>query len=557
MALFLTAVVLALAVIPLVYVFDAQFYKETRVGLSEERSLDAVKAVYASAQYLGYLANALILAALVTALSLVVGVVLALLVARTDLSHKSLWDTMITLPLYLSPFTGLMAWITLGSEKTGFINHFLRKILGVFIANPKPLVNIWSYGGVVFIMFLFFCPFVYLFTVGSLRSMNTSLEEAARMSGATAITGLRKITLPMCLPAILASGLLVFVLSVEMYTVPGIIGATVGFTTLPWKIFEDSTAIPVHRAHAAAGGCLLLFVTIAGVWLQNRLTHVSSRFVTVGGKGFQGRPIALGKYSWLAVGIIFLYVLLADILPFGALLIASFMRFSASMITPELFTTKHYVAFFTTQNMMAALWNTIFLAVLTGIICVLLGFVISLMDLRRPSPVTKSIAFLSILPVAVPGLVYGLGLLWTYLQTPLYGTIWILLLAHVAKMLPYGVIVSRSGLLQLHPELEESARMCGATPTRAIASITAPLIKPTLIAILFFVMLNSIKELSASILLYSSNSHILSVLTWHYMDNGDYQYAAAIGISQTAIMIGIVLITRMLFRARLEAAFGQ
>lgn len=557
MALFLTAVVLALAVIPLVYVFDAQFYKETRVGLSEERSLDAVKAVYASAEYLGYLANALILAALVTALSLVVGVVLALLVARTDLSHKSLWDTMITLPLYLSPFTGLMAWITLGSEKTGFINHFLRKILGVFIENPKPLVNIWSYGGVVFIMFLFFCPFVYLFTVGSLRSMNTSLEEAARMSGATAITGLRKITLPICLPAILASGLLVFVLSVEMYTVPGIIGATVGFTTLPWKIFEDSTAIPVHRAHAAAGGCLLLFVTIAGVWLQNRLTHVSSRFVTVGGKGFQGRPIALGRYSWLAVGIILLYVLLADILPFGALLIASFMRFSASMITPELFTTKHYVAFFTTQNMMAALWNTIFLAVLTGIICVLLGFVISLMDLRRPSPVTKSIAFLSILPVAVPGLVYGLGLLWTYLQTPLYGTIWILLLAHVAKMLPYGVIVSRSGLLQLHPELEESARMCGATPTRAIASITAPLIKPTLIAILFFVMLNSIKELSASILLYSSNSHILSVLTWHYMDNGDYQYAAAIGIIQTAIMIGIVLITRMLFRARLEAAFGQ
>ncbi len=557
MALFLTAVVLALAVIPLVYVFDAQFYKETRVGLSEERSLDAVKAVYASAEYLGYLANALILAALVTALSLLVGVVLALLVARTDLSHKSLWDTMITLPLYLSPFTGLMAWITLGSEKTGFINHILRKILGVFIENPKPLVNIWSYGGVVFIMFLFFCPFVYLFTVGSLRSMNTSLEEAARMSGATAITGLRKITLPMCLPAILASGLLVFVLSVEMYTVPGIIGATVGFTTLPWKIFEDSTAIPVHRAHAAAGGCLLLFVTIAGVWLQNRLTQVSSRFVTVGGKGFQGRPIALGKYSWLAVGIILLYVLLADILPFGALLIASFMRFSASMITPDLFTTKHYVAFFTTQNMMAALWNTIFLAVLTGIICVLLGFVISLMDLRRPSLVTKSIAFLSILPVAVPGLVYGLGLLWTYLQTPLYGTIWILLLAHVAKMLPYGVIVSRSGLLQLHPELEESARMCGATPTRAIASIAAPLVKPTLIAILFFVMLNSIKELSASILLYSSNSHILSVLTWHYMDNGDYQYAAAIGIIQTAIMIGIVLITRMLFRARLEAAFGQ
>src|SRR5262249_20510307 len=139
----------------------------------------------------------------------------------------------------------------------------------------------------------------------------------------------------------------------------------------------------------------------------------------------------------------------------------------------------------------------------------------------------------------------------------LYGTIWVLLFAYVAKFLPYGVVVGRTGLLQIHRELEESARMCGAGPTRAMVRITMPLVKPTLMAILFFVMLMSIKELSASVLLYSQDSQVLSVLTWHYMDSGDYQFAAAIGVVQTAIMVGLVVVTRAVFRVRLDSAFSR
>ena len=146
---------------------------------------------------------------------------------------------------------------------------------------------------------------------------------------------------------------------------------------------------------------------------------------------------------------------------------------------------------------------------------------------------------------------------WTWLQTPLYGTVWILLIAYVAKFLPYGVVVSRTGLLQMHPELEESARVHGAGPFRTMAAITMPILKPTLMAILFFVMLMSIKELSASVLLYTQDSQVLSVLTWHYMDAGDYQFAAAIGIVQTLIMIGLVVIVRALFGVRLESAFSR
>jgi iron(III) transport system permease protein len=207
--------------------------------------------------------------------------------------------------------------------------------------------------------------------------------------------------------------------------------------------------------------------------------------------------------------------------------------------------------------MRVALFNTIFLALLTGLICMAIGFLISHLALRKPTMLNKTLAFLAVLPVAVPGLVYGLGLVWTFLRTPLYGSIWVLLFAYVAKFLPYGVIVSRTGLLQIHPELSESARMCGASAFRALISITAPLVKATLAAVLFFVMLNAIKELSASVLLYSQDSEVLSVLTWHYMDAGDYQFAAAIGFVQTVIMLAVVYAAQAIFRVRLDRAFGE
>ncbi len=555
-ALLALAVVL-IVLVPLLYTVDAAFYAETRTGLSTTRSLKAVLAVYTSAEYLSLLFNAVVLALLVTAISLVVGVAMALLVGRTDLPFKPVLDIFIILPLFLSPFTGLIAWIALGSEKTGFINGMIKAVLGLVMENPPALIDVWTYAGIVWVMFLFFCPFVYLFTLGSLRSMDASLEEAARTSGASVLQTVLRVTLPMSLPAIFASGLLVFILAAEMYTIPGIIGGTFGYVTLPWRIYQDSTVFPVRQAHAAASGTILLWVTIGGVWLQRRMTRVSERYVSITGKGFRGRPLALGRAKWPALAFIGVYVLSADLLPFGALIVSSLMKFSAPALTAEVFTLKHYAELFTLQNMLDALRNTALLAVLSGVLCVSIGLVISYAEVRRPSRWTKLLAFVAVLPVAVPGLVYGIGLLWTYIQTPLYGTIWILLLAYVAKFLPYGVLVSRTGVLQIHPDLEQSARMSGASARQALTHVTMPLMRSTLIAVLFFVMIMSIKELSASILLYAQKSQVLSVLTWHYMDSGNYQFAAAVGVVQSALMILLVVFTRVVFRVRLESAIGK
>jgi iron(III) transport system permease protein len=169
----------------------------------------------------------------------------------------------------------------------------------------------------------------------------------------------------------------------------------------------------------------------------------------------------------------------------------------------------------------------------------------------------KAVAVLGTLPIAVPGLVYGIGLLWIYLRTPLYGTIWVLLLAYVAKFLPYGIMISRTGLLQLHKDLEEGARMVGASRVKIMQKVTFPLLKPVMIGLVIFVMLMSIKELSASILLYTQRSQVLSVLTWHYMENGDYQLAAAIGMLQSVIMLLLVILARAVFSVRLDRAVGK
>lgn len=546
--------VFIVAIAPLLYTIDAAFYKETRTGLSSERSLHAVFNVYMGAEYLGYLGLTIFLALLVTLLSVAIGVSMALLVGRTDLPAKRLVDLLVITPLFLSPFTGLIAWIMLGSEKTGFINGLLAATGSAIGLDIGPAINIWSFGGVVWIMVIFFCPFAYLFTVGNLRSMDSSLEEAARMNGATPLQTLWNITLPLVLPAIVASGLLIFILAAEMYTIPGIIGSNAGFTTLPWKIYEDSTVFPVHRAHAAASGTLLLWVTIFGIWLQRRITRRAERFVTITGKGFRGTPLPLGRLKWVAIAWIAIYVMSAVVMPFGALVLSSMMKYTAPAITADLFTLQHYVEIINLPSMHQALWNTAWLAVLCGVICVVIGFLISFMEVRQPSFATRSLAAMGVLPVAVPGLVYGIGLLWLYLKTPLYGTPWVLLLAYIAKFLPYGVIVSRSAILQIHPELAESARMTGASNLQSIQKIVMPLLKPTLIAILFFVMLMSIKELSASVLLYSQRSQVLSVLTWHYMDAGNYQFAAAVGAIQSLMMMALVLVTRAIFRVQIEKA---
>jgi iron(III) transport system permease protein len=555
--LLISACVVAIVLVPLVVSLDSAFHVETRFGLSDQHSLASIIDVYTGSDYLEALGQTLMLSAAVTVLCLAAGVASAILMARTDLPCKGLLELLIIMPLFASPFTGLMAWISLGSAKTGFLNIAMATALHWAGIDHPPVINVWSYGGAVWVMFLFFMPFVYLFTVGSMRSMDNSLEEAARSNGASPLQSIMKVTIPLALPSILVAGLAVFVLTAETYTIPGIVGTNAGFTVLSWQIFQDAAGPTLQQAHAAAAATMLLIVAIAGIVAQRYITRLSSRFVTVSGKGFRGAPMRLGRWKWAALLFIGAYILAASLLPFAALLISSLLRYSTSTITLDMFTLVNYKQFLNGDSMGIAMLNTVGLAVGAGVLCVIGGLVISFMDVRRPSFATKLVAIVSAIPVAVPGIVYGMGILWVFLRTPLYGSIWVLLLAYVAKFIPFGVVMSRGGLQQLHPDLENSARMSGATSLQTLRMVTLPLMRLTLVSTLFCVVLLCIKELSASVLLYTTNSNVLSVLTWQYMDSGNYQYAAAVGVVQTLVVVGLVLITRSLFGIKLERTMGR
>jgi iron(III) transport system permease protein len=549
--------VVVLAIVPLAISLDTAFHAETRFGLSPLHSLAPFLYVYTSWDYWGALGQTVLLSGEVMVLSVVAGVAAAVLVARTNLPQKTLLDVLICMPLFISPFTGLIAWVALGSAKTGFINTGLQAVFGhLGIALPS-IVNIWTFQGAAWVMFLSFMPFVYLFTVGSLRSMDGALEESARSVGAGPLQALLSVTIPLCMPSILVSSLIVFVLTAETYTIPGEIGTNAGFTVLSWQIFLDAAGTNVHQARAAAASTMLALVALAALLLQRWITRKSARYVTVTGKGFNGRLMTLGGWRWAAILFIAAYILCATLLPFAALLLSSFLRNSTAVLALNLFTLDHYRHFFNDRETLGSLVNTAFLAVAAAGLCVLAGFVISFADVRRGGVLPKCIAVLSALPVAVPGLVYGIGILWVSLKTPFYGTIWVLLCAYIAKFVPFGVVMSRGGLQQIHPDLEGSARMSGATPAQAVWHVTLPLMRLTLISAAFCVMLLCIKELSASVILYTARSEVLSVMTWHYMDSGNYQFAAAIGVIQTVMMVAIVFAMRAAFSIRLEQTMGR
>jgi iron(III) transport system permease protein len=549
--------VLALAVLPLVVSLDSAFHEETRFGLSPSYSLGPFLDVYTSANYWGPLGETILLSANVTVLSVIVGVAIAVLIARTDLPGKTVLDLLVIMPMFLSPFTGLISWVALGSAKTGFINTGLQALFSHVGITLPSVIDIWTFNGSAWVMFLFFMPFVYLFSVGNLRSMDGALEESARSVGAGPLRTLLRVTIPLCMPAVLVSALVVFVLTAETYTIPGEIGTNAGFTVLSWQIFLDTTGAELRQAHAAAAATMLVLVALAALLVQRWMTRQSARYVTVTGKGFSGRRLRLGRWRWAALAFIGAYILFATVLPFAALLVSSFLKNSTGVITADMLTLEHYQQFFNDRETRAALLNTSFLALLSGALCVLAGFVISFADVRRPGLVTKSVAVASALPVAVPGLVYGIGILWVSLKTPFYGTVWILLCAYIAKFVPFGVVMSRGGLQQIHPDLENSARTSGATSLQAVRFVTLPLMRMTLVSAAFCVMLLCIKELSASAILATERSEVLSVLTWNYMDSGNYQIAAVVGVIQTLMMVAIVFGMRALFGVKLERTMGR
>jgi iron(III) transport system permease protein len=489
-----------------------------------------------------------------TILAVVIGLAFSWIVVRTNTPFKGFIAGASMIPLFVPPLVAGVAWSILGSPKTGLLNTALKWI-GIDFR-----FDFYSMSGLILVFGFYYAPYVYMFTASALRNMDPSLEEASEVSGASAFTTLFTVTFPLIAPAILAGSLLSFVVMLGIYGIPAALGAPANISVLTTYIFKLTAWSPPLYNTAAAVAILLMMVTAVFVWAQQRVLSGRS-FATVAGKAFRPRSLNLGPWRWFTFSLALAYLFIVVVLPTIALVIAAFRRFLFFKDFDAVFDMKayswvHFNSIFDNPLTMTSIWNTMKVGVITAVVGGILAFAIGYTINRTQVPGRKIIDLLSTIPVAIPGLVVGVAYLWAWIGLPggLYGTIWILALAFVARFIPDTVKALSTSFMQIHRELEEAAWICGRGLLSTIGTIMMPLARPGIVASMTLLFVLSVRELGSSLFLYTSDTTVMAVLLLDYYEGGNVGKTAAFSLVQTVILAVLLGITTWLSRGAAESS---
>jgi iron(III) transport system permease protein len=482
--------------------------------------------------------NTLLVSSGCTVLATALGVSLAWVNARTNCPLRDYLEPFNLIPFFLSPFVGAIAWYNLASPQTGMLNVLARDWFGIdgYILNVS---NLW---GVIWVTGIFFAPLVYLFVVGSLRRMDPSLEDSARTTGAGLFRTTMTVTLPLVMPGILSGAIIVFVTSAGEFGVPFKLSAPYGWQTLTTQIFSKAVGDDANHYLGAAMSMALGIITVFLIWIQQRYIAPRS-FTTVTGKGFRPNVLDLGNWRWVALAYNILYIMVSVILPIFCLFMVSLHPVWQGAIDWGGLTFINYerTLFFWQDNSIAAatngVINSFYLAFGGASIAMALALVVSYMIHRTKGYGSRLLDFLCVVPIGFPGIVLAMGVLVTYIQTPIYATLWILLLGYITRFFPYGQRNISSIMLAISEELDQSSRMAGASWFQTMWRITIPLLKPGIFAgwILLFVIF--LRELSISIILYTTGTETLSVGVYYLSNFEGEPLTAALAMAQTIILL--------------------
>lgn len=522
---------------PLVYLLIGSFSSEVLGHPEAYPTLDNWITVYTSPAYITAFLNTIALSAVTSASSLFVGGAMAWIVARTNAPGKDTLALLIVIPLMLSNTITTLSWIALAAPNAGFINAAARALFGV-----NTIFNIYSFGGIVLVLVTHYASFAFVAMYAALRSIDGSLEEASYMAGAGVFQTGWRMTLPLVWPTIISSALIIFVLAAENFSVPTLLGAPFNFQTLPARIFYDMTVEPSKPTLAAAAGTMLLWIALIGTFWQRRTIARSKNYVTITGKGSRPRITELTKTGKIVCsGGLILFVLIAVVIPYCALLLGSFLSFLTPRLTMKLFTLDNYARLFTADTFIATR-NSLIYSVFGGLFMTLFYVLLAYCIKRSYGVSGRLMEYAVIIPTAIPGLVLGLGILWTFvgLPLPIYGTAAILIIAYLSRNIGYGVRQSRVALVQVSDELTEAAQMSGATAMRAFRDVTIPILQPALLALWAMLFMNVFTELGLTILLYNYKTVTLPIALWNDMASGHQTRAFAIAVLQAVIIFVII-----------------
>jgi iron(III) transport system permease protein len=500
--------------------------------------------------YRGPIANSFVYATAVAILSVAIGAPLAWLVARTDLPGKEVIRTL-TIAAFVTPsFLGATAWVILAGPNAGLINVLYRGLTGA----EAPLVNIFSMSGLIFVTSLYTFPVVFILTGAALTATPPDLEEAARIAGASRWHVVRDVTLPLAAPAILGGFILAFLETVVLFGAPAMLALPARFhvmTTQLWAFFHYPPKVEVAAAYA-----MPLLVAAAGLlWVQRRVLGRRT-FTTVGGRAAPPRPIALGPWRGVALAAVVAVLTCAILLPYLALLRAALAKAWGLGWSLENLTLRNFrFVMFEYDPTRSAIVNTLVLGVVTATLAALLMAGIAYIAHRRLLRGARVLAFLATAPLAVPGIVLSIGLFRAYSQPPilLYGTIWIIFVAYLTKYLPVAYTACHAALATVHPDLEDAARILGANRLTAVKDVTVPLFGAGLISAWLLVFLPSLRELSSSILLFTSRSRVVSVVIYSLYEEGLWEAVSSLGV----LLLGITLLVVALSQRFLGKRFLQ
>ena len=474
-------------------------------------------------------------ACLTTFFSMILGTLLALIIHRTDFRWPNAMTGLLGLSFYFPSFILGMAWIVIGSPG-GLINDLVRELF-----DAEANIDIYSVAGIVLVMVLHQVPFVYLTMRGPVLGMDPSYEEAARTSGASAFTMLRRVTLPMLSYALASSTLLCLVMSLEQFGIPVLLGIPGRVTVLATQIYLLCRFPPTAYGLAAAIGLTLAAITALAILLQRRLARGGQAVATTGKAG-RITPIRLGAWRWPANIFCGVYIAMGLILPTIILLYTSLIKFFTGNPLTAAYTFRNYISIWESEGTQLATLNTLLVSGGGALVGVMLGAACSYFTVRLKPTGHRVLDMLVMLPFGVPGVVLGLGLLWAYayLPLPLYGTMTLIVRADVTRFLPYAPETAGARFGQLDRSLEEAAWTAGASRQTGVWRIVLPLSLPSLQSGYFLLFMAFFREISATILIFTASTSVLSVSIWSYFEQADWGMASALSILAMVLMLGIM-----------------
>jgi iron(III) transport system permease protein len=456
---------------------------------------------------------------------------------------------LIIIPFFIPGILEAIGWIMLLSPKTGTLNVWLRDLLGL---KQSPF-NIYSLGGIIWVMSLGSVSFLFLFFVTALRSMDASLEEAAALAGAGPLRTAVTITFPMIAPVILGASMFSFIRTMDAFEVPVLLGLPAGVFVFGNRIYAAiEYDFPVNYGLATALGASLLALMMGLLLIQNKLLH-GKEFFVITGKGYKPHVVSLGPFKYVTLAICLAYFVLATGLPLSQVIIGSFLRVFG-IIQWDMVTLENYKTVVSDPSLWRGLNNTVFIGGGAALLTIFLCSVVAYVTMRTKYAGRKVLDLICWLPNAIPGIVAGVGMLWAYitLPFPLYGTLFLLVIVFVTIGIPIGVRLMSGVMVQLSPELEECSMAHGASWGTTFRKIVLPLLKPALAAGVLILFVNFSRAVSTTLLFAQHGTELLAVALFRYSQSG-----TRLGtISAIAVILTIVNVSAMLLARRL-GAFGQ